>query len=1278
MKRTCYFLICLIAGLLFSAITVNYAQAQCGNNASHDPDHNEKCPDPPTGDPFNPYTGNEHREVIDLEIWGSTGDIPMVWRRYYNSRDFTGWTYSFNYLMADAGTNAFGQPQLSIKLPEGGRITLARSDVNPLLWLGVPGVQERMFQDGNNFFLQMADGHRYRFRKFNNPEGSFYQLQDMRDQHQNIYTLTYDGAGMLTRITEPAGRYFEISYIFLGGQTLLNRVITNDGRAVQYNYNVYNDGVTSWPLLTNVQYGDGTAATYEYHPPHYSGLGFIYLAHAIDPRYSGPQGNMRFTYDTTIARGYIKEEINGKTGEVMVTLTGDENNRWACYANGRVQHLVMPGVLLGKTTEYTDGLGRAKQYEYDANGFLSKQTDPLGRITSYIRTVFGNALQITHPDGSVEKWTRDNLDLELTYTDELGRITTYTRDALHRVTMITYPNGSTETFTYNGFGQVLTHKLRNGGTESNTYNAVGLKTSFTDALGNVTSYTYDAAGRMASQTDARSNLTRYEYNERGLLVKMINADNSFQLHAYDDFGNRTLTVNELGNSWKRLFDEFKRMTSSTDPLNRTTAYSYDLPGGVCGCAHDVENPTRIVLPSGKITVMEYDVEWQKVKETIGAGTMDQATAMFEYDVLGRLTSITDPRLKIWTYTYDLRDRVHKTTDPSGVITEKLYDNAGNLIKTIRADNGITLQQYDNMNYLVQTTDAKGQIIQQAYDAAGNMINVTDARGQHYQFQYDLMNRKTRMIYPDGSFERYTYDAAGNNSAYINRAGDIRTYTYDNRNRETNSVWSDGTPAVTTGYDATSKVTSITSSVSTLSYSYNAADELTGETQNIHGAGGAKQINYTYNSDGLRQALVYPGASMTVSYDYTARNQTAAIYVNGAAIVSYGYDAAGNRVAQFRDNGVGTSYVYDNNNRVLSLTHQKSGVVLSHHEYGYDNMSRRTFERRNWNKGDVYAYDAVDQVTDVQYEVNNPNSIPSGAIRTVSYNYDASGNRMQINDNSAITTYSSNSLNQYTQVGSNPATYNANGDLTNINGWTYMYDAQGRLTNASNGTITVSMTYDGRNRCATRTVNGTTSFFYYDGWNLVEENETGGAQLKQYIHGTSIDELVARKDAGGSIYYLQDVLGNVTHLTNTAGNMAEQYSYDVFGLPVVKNVSGTVISTSAYGNRFMFTGREFVQEIALYDYRNRMYSPLLGRFLQIDPLRFDGKDYNLYRYVHNNPVNYIDPTGLSWWGTICRGLCTAAAVGAFAKCTLLTSGWGIWLCRIAVGIAMQYCISKCPC
>src|SRR5256714_14773691 len=135
-------------------------------------------------------------------------------------------------------------------------------------------------------------------------------------------------------------------------------------------------------------------------------------------------------------------------------------------------------------------------------------------------------------------------------------------------------------------------------------------------------------------------------------------------------------------------------------------------------------------------------------------------------------------------------------------------------------------------------------------------------------------------------------------------------------------------------------------------------------------------------------------------------------------------------------------------------------------------------------------------------------------------------------------------------------------------------------------------------------------------------------------GSRVDEIVAdySTTTGQWLYHHSDARGHCVLLTDSGGNLVEQYEYDAFGQPYFFNASGTEANSSAYGNRFLFTGREYLKELKLYDYRNRMYQPELGRFMQPDPKEFGAGDYNLYRYCHNDPVNHSDPMGLYSMGT----------------------------------------------
>ena len=138
-----------------------------------------------------------------------------------------------------------------------------------------------------------------------------------------------------------------------------------------------------------------------------------------------------------------------------------------------------------------------------------------------------------------------------------------------------------------------------------------------------------------------------------------------------------------------------------------------------------------------------------------------------------------------------------------------------------------------------------------------------------------------------------------------------------------------------------------------------------------------------------------------------------------------------------------------------------------------------------------------------------------------------------------------------------------------------------------------------------------------------------------LYGPGADEILVRyqPDTGGGgnyihVHYHLDAMGNVQFLLSEANFGLEKYTYDAFGQPRITGWGNNDYrAVSAYGNRFMFTGREYIYTLHLYDYRHRFYHPGLGRFIQTDPIGFKGDPMNLYRYCGGNPINHSDPTGM---------------------------------------------------
>jgi RHS repeat-associated protein len=208
-------------------------------------------------------------------------------------------------------------------------------------------------------------------------------------------------------------------------------------------------------------------------------------------------------------------------------------------------------------------------------------------------------------------------------------------------------------------------------------------------------------------------------------------------------------------------------------------------------------------------------------------------------------------------------------------------------------------------------------------------------------------------------------------------------------------------------------------------------------------------------------------------------------------------------------------------------------------------------------------------------------------------------------------------------GSVSPSYDGNGNLTSYKGWSFSYDAQNRLTSASNGAHTALFHYDGKNRQIMRSIDGVVRFSTWDDWELLEEYDTNSVRTAAYLQGAH----GVIKSLLNNIYYYQDKLGSTTHIADGSGNLLESYRYDLYGTPSYFNSTSQPLNSSTYNVVDLYAGERWIVELGAYDLRNRFMSPELGRFLQADPIGFKGDASNLYRYCGNDPVDRSDPMGL---------------------------------------------------
>ena len=166
--------------------------------------------------------------------------------------------------------------------------------------------------------------------------------------------------------------------------------------------------------------------------------------------------------------------------------------------------------------------------------------------------------------------------------------------------------------------------------------------------------------------------------------------------------------------------------------------------------------------------------------------------------------------------------------------------------------------------------------------------------------------------------------------------------------------------------------------------------------------------------------------------------------------------------------------------------------------------------------------------------------------------------------------------------------------------------------------------------------------------VIEEADNLSGLTRLYLHG---DDLISQSRISGndvstaqSDTYLYDGLGSVRTLTDSTGAITDTYTYEAFG--------GLDTHTGTTENRYLFTGEQFDPNVGFYYLRARYYNPSIGRFQTMDTYAgrmHEPQTLHKYLYVHANPVNNIDPSGLVALADV------SAAIRVQASLALRTSG-----------------------
>jgi RHS repeat-associated protein len=788
--------------------------------------------------------------------------------------------------------------------------------------------------------------------------------------------------------------------------------------------------------------------------------------------------------------------------------------------------------------------------------------------------------------------------------------------------------GNLWTYTV-GDGGLITSRTPQGnsGTQT-TYNPDGSIATTVDEAGVTTGYSYHANGQVSQVTrDATGTPVTFVYQYDPTFPEKVTSIAA----SSTDWQSWRYEYHPQGSAAPGSLKAVKRVRTDGTTLDTLTTYTYDVKGRIL-------NQTS---SSGASTDYQYDARGN-LQQVTGPSNNDGGTrpsTTYAYDSLDRVNSVTDPNSKATSYTYDLLGRIQTVTLPKpspgsalNFTTTYSYDNfdsgTGLVYTHITDPNGRTTKLgYDEHGRLIRSVDASNQATVYAYTRS-LLTSITDANGNVTSYQYDNLKRLAKTVFPDQREETYTYWPDGLLKYKTDRKSQTVTYTYDAHKRLVTKSYSTGGSIAYTyqGQKLTQVLDTTVTPNETHSFGYDDAYRVTNNTQGPRGA-----LTYVYGSDDRVATMqIANGPSTTYGY-HTDGSLKTITWSPVPGTFTYVYNPNGQYSEITFPNGQKRTYTYDDQGRLTNLANTFNSNPLATFAYGYDVDQqtgqatmlgqRVTVTETLPHQGLVnalmkFGYDPQYQLNRAEYPAPTPFN---GEIH--SWTYDAIGNRLTNTVNASIQNYTylkngQNPLNgqKLASDGTSAYTYDFNGNTLTRTGYGFGYDAENRLTTIS-GNETASYTYDYQGRRTSKTVEGVTSTYLYDGLNLIAE--TAGGQTSYFLNGPGIDDVVAMNRAGQISYLVSDGLGSAVGTNDPTGTVTHSIVFDAWGN--TKSELGTRM------HPFTYTGRE-VGEAALLHYRARQYQPSIGKFGSEDPIRFYGGE-NFYSFVVNSPVMVVDPTGL---------------------------------------------------
>ena len=589
----------------------------------------------------------------------------------------------------------------------------------------------------------------------------------------------------------------------------------------------------------------------------------------------------------------------------------------------------------GKLTAVSTPNGYTDTVSYNTNSQVSQVADSSGRHLTFTYNSSQKLTSVADPMGHTETFTYDGSGNLASATDPNGHTTTYAYTSANQLTVETGPNGAVLTNTY-AAGLVASQTSPLGAQLSFAYSAgvtsgtgtTTVTTTLPSSPGSSTSTLYqyvqgDMTSKTTSGTGVASATSTYAHDPAtNGLTSWTDPLGRTTTYTYDAAGNTTSTTDPSGSVTSATYNSFGEPLTQTDALGNVTTHTYDTHGNPLTSTATLSGDPSSSSPQTVTSTYAYTGAAGEVTSVTDA--LGHATA-FTYDSYGNVTSSTGPATAAapsgakTTYTYNADGQRLTSVSPRGNLsgatpsqftTTSTYDLAGNTLSSTDPNGHATSATYTPANRQATTTDPLGHVTTYTYDADGNLTHTTNPDGTSTSATYDAADHPLTTTNGSGNVTTHTYDAYGRPTTSTDPSGAATTMTYDAANQPVTSTTPDG-QVTTSAYTPTGKVSSLTYSgtgpaTTAVAYAYTTAGQLSSMTD----ASGT--TTYTRNSFGQLTGLTQ-GDGETVGYTHNLGGQTTTLtYPGTIGSVTQSYDAAGDLTGVTDPTGVASSFTYDAN------------------------------------------------------------------------------------------------------------------------------------------------------------------------------------------------------------------------------------------------------------------------------------------------------------------------------------------------------------------------------